>query len=140
MPGKVFRNEATDATHDMIFHQCDGMVVGKEVSLANLKHVMEEALSAIFGTKIQTRFRPGYFPFVEPGLELDFYNEQMGRWIEFMGCGMIHPRVLEMGGIDPNEYQGFAFGFGVTRLAMMKYGITDVRMFLQGDKKFVEQF
>lgn len=140
VPGKVFRNEAIDATHEMIFHQCEGVVVGKEVSLANLKYVIEEALSAIFGMKIETRFRPGYFPFVEPGLELDFYNPQMGRWIEFMGCGMMHPRVIEMGGLDPKEYQGFAFGFGVTRLAMMKYGITDIRQFLQGDMKFSKQF
>jgi phenylalanyl-tRNA synthetase alpha chain len=145
MPGKVYRNEAIDATHDMTFFQCEGMMVGKNVTLGNLKYVVETALSEIFKKPIKTRFRPGYFPFVEPGFELDLWNEtggkdKKGAWLEFMGCGMIHPKVLEHGGIDPKEHNGFAFGFGLTRLAMMRYKITDIRELFSGSQQFAKQF
>ncbi len=134
----------------MTFHQCEGVVVGKNISLGNLKLVMNKALNAIFNKKVEVRLRPGYFPFVEPGLELDMsclLCEGKGckvckntGWIEFMGCGMIHPKVLEEGGIDPKKYNGFAFGFGLTRLVMMKYNITDIREFFNGGERFVRQF
>jgi len=149
IPGRCFRNEATDASHDLTFHQVEGIVLGENISLAHLKGVMKEFLSTLFKKEVVVRFRPGYFPFVEPGLELDFscllcdgkgcpVCKKTG-WVEFMGCGMIHPKVLEMGEID-KKYNGFAFGFGLTRLVMMRYGIEDIRHFHSGDLRFVEQF
>jgi len=150
IPGKVYRYESTDASHDMTFHQCEGVAIGEDISLGNLKHVMNKALNAIFEKEVEVRLRPGYFPFVEPGLELDMsclLCEGKGckvckntGWIEFMGCGMIHPKVLKEGGIDTEKYKGFAFGFGLTRLVMMKYNITDIREFFSGGERFVEQF
>ncbi len=148
--GKVFRNEATDASHDYEFHQFEVMMVGKDVSLANLKFVTQSFLTALFGREVKTRFRPGYFPFVEPGLELDFsclvcdgkgcrVCKHTG-WVEFMGCGMIHPNVLREGGLDPKEYTGFAFGCGLSRLVMMRYKLEDVRMLHSADLRFLEQF
>ena len=140
MPGKVYRYEAIDATHDMTFHQCEGVVVGEDITLGHLKYTIEKALSQVLHQKIKTRFRPGYFPFVEPGLELDIWDTHRNTWMEFMGCGMIHPKVLEHGDIDSKMYNGFAFGFGLTRLCMIRYGITDIREFFSGDQRFVEQF
>lgn len=148
--GKVFRNEATDASHDYEFHQFEVMMVGKDVSLANLKFVTQSFLTALFNREVKTRFRPGYFPFVEPGLELDFsclvcdgagcrVCKHTG-WVEFMGCGMIHPTVLREGGLDPQEYTGFAFGCGLSRLVMMRYKLDDVRMLHSADLRFLEQF
>jgi len=150
IPGKCFRNEATDASHDIAFHQVEGVVVGKDISLAHIKGTMKEFLSTLFKKEVLVRFRPGFFPFVEPGLELDFscllcdgkgcpVCKKRG-WVEFMGCGMIHPEVLKMGGIDTNQFNGFAFGFGLTRLVMMRYGIEDIRHFHGGDLRFIEQF
>lgn len=150
VPGRVFRNEATDASHDHTFNQVEGMLIDTDISLAHLKGVMQEFLTRLFGRKMKVRFRPGYFPFVEPGLELDiscvFCNETGCRvckytgWIEFMGAGMVHPNVLRAGGIDEKKYQGWAFGFGLTRLTMMKYGIDDIRLLSSGDLRFLEQF
>lgn len=150
VPGRVFRNEATDARHEHTFNQVEGMLIDKDISLAHLKGVMQEFLTRLFGREMKVRFRPGYFPFVEPGIELDMScllcNETGCRvckhtgWLEFMGCGMTHPNVLKAGGIDPKKYQGWAFGFGLTRLAMMKYGIDDIRLLLSGDLRFLEQF
>ncbi len=146
-PGRVFRNEALDATHDAIFYQVEGVVVDKGISLAHLKGVIEVMLNKIFGKKIKMRIRPGYFPFVEPGLEIDIWweykdkkGETQGKWLEFMGAGMMHPNVLKNCGIDSTEYSGFAFGFGLTRLAMMKYGIEDIRLLFDQKKEFLEQF
>lgn len=149
-PGRTFRNEATDASHEHTFHQVEGLLVDKNISLAHLKGVMTEFLSRLFRKEVKVRFRPGYFPFVEPGLELDFScllcNEKGCRackhtgWMEFMGAGMVHPNVLKAGGIDPNEYQGWAFGFGLERLVMMRYAIEDIRHFHAGDLRFLEQF
>lgn len=168
VPGRVFRNEATDASHEHTFSQVEGLLIDEHISLADLKGVMQEFLSRLFGrahsasakasgsasaeplNSVKVRFRPGYFPFVEPGLELDMSctlcNETGCRvckftgWLEFMGSGMVHPNVLRAGGIDPKKYQGWAFGFGLTRLAMMKYGIDDIRLLLGGDLRFLEQF
>jgi len=130
-PGMVFRNEATDATHEAQFHQFEGLVVGTDVSLGHLKGTLEEFLKKLFGNDVEMRFRPGYFPFVEPGVEVDL--KFRGQWLELLGSGMVHPQVLENVGIDPQTYSGFAFGVGVDRLAMMMYDIPDVRLFYQGD-------
>ena len=150
VPGRVFRNEATDASHEHTFDQVEGLLIDKNISIAHLKGVMTDFLSRLFHKEMKIRFRPGYFPFVEPGLELDmsciFCDEKGCRvckktgWIEFMGCGMTHPHVLRAGGVDPNIYQGWAFGFGLTRLVMMRYGIDDIRHLTSGDLRFAEQF
>jgi phenylalanyl-tRNA synthetase alpha chain len=149
-PGRTFRNEATDASHEHTFHQVEGLLVDKDISLAHLKGIMTEFLSRLFHRDVKIRFRPGYFPFVEPGLELDFSCLICGEkgcsvckrtgWMEFMGCGMVHPNVLHAGGIDPKQYQGWAFGFGLERLIMMRYAIEDIRHFESGDLRFLEQF
>jgi len=130
-PGKVFRNEATDATHEAQFHQVEGLVVGKGVSLAHLKGTLEEFLSRFYGFEVESRFRPGFFPFVEPGVEVDLKFRD--RWLEMLGAGMVHPNVLRNVGLDPEEYSGFAFGVGIDRLTMMKFNIPDVRGFYTGD-------
>lgn len=130
-PGQVFRNEATDATHEAQFHQVEGLVVGKGISLAHLKGTLEEFLSRFYGFDVESRFRPGFFPFVEPGVEVDLKFQD--RWLEMLGAGMVHPNVLRNVGLDPEEYSGFAFGMGIDRLTMMKLGIPDVRLFYTGD-------
>ena len=146
VPGKVFRNEATDATHEMQFHQIEGLVIGKDISLANLKFTLDTFIKKMFGEDVETRFRPGYFPFVEPGIEVDMKRPQIGNsqknneWIEILGAGMVHPNVLKNAGVDPNEWQGFAFGVGIDRIAMMKFGMTDVRDLYSGDLRLINQF
>lgn len=150
VPGRVFRYEATDASHDTTFYQVEGLLIDKDISLAHLKGILKEFLSKLFGKEVVIRFRPGYFPFVEPGIEMDFgcliCNQKGCRvcknsgWVEFMGAGMVHQNVLRAGGIDPNEYQGWAFGFGLTRLVMMRYQITDIRLLFGGDTRFLNQF
>jgi phenylalanyl-tRNA synthetase alpha chain len=146
-PGRTYRNENIDATHDTTFFQVEGMMVGENVSIANLIYFMKEALTAVFKKDIRVRLRPGYFPFVEPGFELDascpFCETgcpicKHNKWIEFCGCGMIHPIVLKNAGIDPQKYTGFAFGFGLTRLAMMRWGIGDIRLFNSGNLEFLQ--
>jgi phenylalanyl-tRNA synthetase alpha chain len=143
-PGRVFRNEATDATHEAAFHQLEGLAIDERgaVTLAHLKGTLEHFFSRFFGVEITTRFRPGYFPFVEPGVEVDmFYESARGAtWMEIMGAGMVHPRVLAAAGVDPERYAGFAFGVGLERLVMVQYGIDDIRLFQQGDLRFVNQF
>lgn len=149
--GKVFRHEATDATHEAQFYQMEGLAIGESVSLANLKWVLIQFFTRFFGRKAQVRFRPSYFPFVEPGVEIDMScfkckGEETcsvckgTRWIEIMGAGMVHPKVLSAANIDSRKFQGFAFGVGVDRLAMLKYGIPDVRMLYTGDLRVVNQF
>ncbi len=149
-PGRVFRYEATDASHEHTFYQVEGMMVDKDISVAHLIYVMQEVLSGVFKSKVKVRLRPGYFPFVEPGFELDFsclicggtgcrVCKQSG-WIEFLGCGLVHPNVLRAGGIDPEQWSGFAFGMGLNRLIMMRAGINDIRHFMSGDIRFVQQF
>lgn len=129
--GKVFRNEATDATHEMQFFQIDGAMVGENISIANLKYILEHFYKKMLGDDVEMEFRPSFFPFVEPGLEvwLKFQN----RWLEVMGAGMLHPNVLKNVGLDPEKVQGFAFGGGLDRIAMVKWDIPDVRLFYQGD-------
>ena len=150
VPGKVFRHEATDATHEAQFFQLEGLMIEEEVSLANLKYVLEYYFEKLFNKKTGVRFRPSFFPFVEPGVEIDmscFKCEGKGcstckntGWIEIMGAGMVHPKVLNAMGIDATKYKGFAFGGGIDRLAMLKYGVPDVRMFYEGDLRMINQF
>lgn len=149
-PGRVFRNESVDASHEHTFYQLEGMMIDREVSVAHLLYFMRAMLTAIFQREVNVRLRPGYFPFVEPGFELDIQClicggtgcpvcKQSG-WVEQLGCGLVHPNVLRMSGIDPEEWNGFAFGLGLTRLAMMRYGIDDIRLLQGGDLRFLEQF
>lgn len=150
IPGRVFRNEDIDACHDTTFDQIEGLMIGEDISLVNLLGVLKTMVAGIFQQDVKMRFRPGYFPFVEPGLEADMCClicggegcpacKQSG-WLEMVGAGMIHPNVIRAGGLDPEKYSGFAFGFGMTRLAMMKYGIDDIRLFNGGDLRFLRQF
>jgi phenylalanyl-tRNA synthetase alpha chain len=145
--GRVYRNETTDMTHEAQFYQVDGFVVGKDISLANLKWTLETWFEKFFKGSVDIRFRPGFFPFVEPGVEVDMRlngdnvpEKLRGKWIEILGAGMLHPKVLENVGIDPKEYQGFAFGGGVERLTMLKWAIDDMRLFYKSDLRFVDQF
>ena len=148
-PGRCFRNEELDASHENTFFQMEGMMVDKNVSISNLIYFMKTMLSEVFGKEVNVRLRPGFFPFVEPGFELDCSCPycggkgcrvcKQGGWIELCPCGMIHPNVLKMGGIDPEEYQGFAFGLGLSRLVMMTYGFTDIRNLNGKDLKVLEQ-
>ncbi|MFT5280581.1 MAG: phenylalanyl-tRNA synthetase alpha chain [Flavobacteriaceae bacterium] len=134
VPGKVFRNEATDATHEAQFHQIEGLMVGENITLAHLRGVLETFLKKFLGEETEMRFRPGFFPFVEPGVEVDIIFKE--KWLELLGAGMVHPSVLESAGIDSKKYQGFAFGIGLDRLMMMKYGVSDVRYSYGGDARF----
>ena len=139
VPGKVYRNEATDSTHEAQFHQLEGLCVDKGITLEHLKGTLLTFLQKFFNDEnIEVRFRPGYFPFVEPGVELDM--KYKGKWIELLGSGMVHPTVLRNGGIDPEIYSGFAFGVGLDRLVMMRHNADDVRKFYDGDLRFVNQF
>jgi phenylalanyl-tRNA synthetase alpha chain len=149
-PGRVFRNEEVDASHEHTFYQLEGMMVDRDVSIAHMLYFMKTLLSHIFGREVTVRLRPGYFPFVEPGFELDIQClicggpgcavcKQSG-WVELLPCGLVHPNVLRQGGIDPEEWGGFAFGLGLTRLVMMRYGIDDIRHLQSGDLRFLRQF
>ena len=149
-PGRCFRNEAIDACHENTFFQMEGIMIDKDISISNLIYFMKTMLSEVFERDVQVRLRPGFFPFVEPGFELDISCQVCGGtgcpscknsgWLELCPCGMIHPNVLTAGGIDPEEYTGFAFGLGLTRLAMMKYGVKDIRTFNSGNLKALSQF
>ncbi|MFW5887482.1 MAG: phenylalanine--tRNA ligase subunit alpha [Bacteriovoracia bacterium] len=138
-PGKVYRYEATDKTHEVQFHQIEGLVVGKGINLGHLKKALNIFVKKFYGDDVETRLRPGYFPFVEPGVEVDMKRGD-GDWIEMLGAGMVHPNVLKNCGLDPEEYSGFAFGIGLDRVAMLKYGIDDVRKFYDGDLRMINQF
>ncbi len=129
--GKVFRNEATDVTHEMQFFQIDGGMVGENISLADLKGVLTHFYKKMLGDDVEIEFRPSFFPFTEPSVEV--FAKFKGKWLEMMGCGVIHPDVLRKVGLDPEKVQGFAFGGGLDRIAMIKWGIPDVRLFYQGD-------
>ena len=149
-PGRVFRRDTDDATHSHQFHQIEGLVVGKNISMADLQGTLQLIVQKMFGEERQIRLRPSYFPFTEPSVEVDVSCFKCGGdgcnvckktgWIEIMGAGMVHPRVLEMSGIDASVYSGFAFGLGQERVAMLRYGINDIRGFYQGDVRFSEQF
>ncbi len=137
-PGRCFRYERIDASHEHTFYQMEGMMVDKKVSISHLIYFMRTLLREIFGSEQKIRLRPGYFPFVEPGFELDIWFQN--RWMELLPCGLVHPRVLEVGGINPKEWQGFAFGLGLSRLVMSRFGITDIRYLQGGDLRFLSQF
>lgn len=149
-PGRCFRNEATDASHEHTFYQVEGLMIDREISVANLIEIMKTLLRGVFKKDVKVRLRPGYFPFVEPGFELDINCLICGGkgcsvckhsgWLELLPCGMVHPNVLKFGGLDSNKWSGFAFGLGLTRLAMMKYNINDIRLFCSGDLRFLNQF
>ena len=138
VPGRVYRCDS-DLTHTPMFTQLEGLAIDREVSFANLKSVLFEFVSSFFEREVELRFRPSYFPFTEPSAEVDIRSES-GRWLEILGCGMVHPNVLANAGVDPSEYKGFAFGMGVERLAMLRYGVADLRAFFENDLRFLEQF
>jgi phenylalanyl-tRNA synthetase alpha chain len=150
VPGRCFRSETVDKSHEHTFYQMEGLVVDRGISTANLIHTMKTCLRVILERDVQVRLRPGFFPFVEPGFELDvncpFCKGQgcsvckQSGWIEILPCGMVHPNVLRQGGIDPEEYTGFAFGMGLQRVVMLRYGIDDIRQFMGGDLRFLQQF
>lgn len=149
-PGTVYRSDEVDATHSPMFHQIEGLVIDKGVTMADLKGALAEFAKELYGDKVKVKFRPHYFPFTEPSAEMDVSCVMCGGegcrvckgsgWIEVLGCGMVHPKVLEMSGIDPNEYSGFAFGMGLERLTMLRYGIEDLRLFYENDIRFLKQF
>jgi len=140
-PGRVFRNEAPDATHEHTFHQVEGLMVDEGISLADMKGVLALMLERLLGRSVEVRLRPHYFPFVEPGVELDLRPAgSSGPWLEMLGCGMVHPAVLREGGFDPARVSGFAFGMGLDRVALARYGIDDLRWMMSGDPRFLQQF
>lgn len=139
-PGKVYRYEATDATHETQFYQLEGLMIDKDITLAHLKGTLEHFFDELYGTDMEVRLRPSYFPFVEPGVEVDMRPVGADNWVEIMGAGMVHPNVLEAVGIDSSEWQGFAFGMGLDRIAMLKHSIPDVRLFYGADLRFIQQF
>ncbi len=149
-PGRVFRADEVDATHSPSFHQIEGLVIDKDITFADLKGTLAEFSRQIFGEDVKVKFRPHHFPFTEPSAEMDVSCFKCGGkgcrfckgegWIEILGCGMVHPHVLEMSGIDPNEYTGFAFGLGLERIAVLKYEIDDMRLLYENDIRFLEQF
>jgi phenylalanyl-tRNA synthetase alpha chain len=141
-PGRCYRNEATDTTHENTFYQLEGMMIDRNISVAHLIGVMKELIDRVFRVDSRVRLRPGFFPFVEPGFELDYWATvgSRQRWMELMPCGMIHRKVLEHGGIDPDAYSGFAFGLGLTRFAMIKFSVPDARLLNSGDLRFSSQF
>ena len=136
--GRVFRRDS-DQTHTPVFHQVEGLAVDQGVSLANLKSLLHEFAERFFERKVEVRFRASYFPFTEPSAEMDV-RWGKGGWLEILGCGMVHPEVLRHGGVDPERYTGYAFGMGVERMAMLRYGVTDIRRFFENDIRFLEQF
>ena len=149
-PGRVFRNEEVDPSHEHTFYQLEGMMIDREVSVAHMLYFMKTLLTAVFGREVTVRLRPGYFPFVEPGFELDIQCLlcsgagcavcKSSGWVELLPCGLVHPNVLRFGGIDPEHWNGFAFGLGLTRLVMMRYAIDDIRLLQSGDLRFIRQF
>ncbi len=149
-PGRVFRNESVDASHEHTFYQLEGMMIDRNVSVGNLIYFMKTLLTAIFKRDVTVRLRPGFFPFVEPGFELDIRCLICGGdgcpvckhsgWVELLPCGLVNPHVLRKSGIDPTEWNGFAFGLGLTRLVMMRYAIDDIRWLQSGDLRFLRQF
>jgi phenylalanyl-tRNA synthetase alpha chain len=142
VPGRCYRYEAQDATHEWMFYQVEGLAVDRGLTMADLKGTLFAFARHIFGSRVKVRFRCDYFPFVEPGVDMGISTPEIkgGDWLEILGAGMVHPRVLRMAGYDPEKYSGFAFGMGPERIAMLKYGITDIRQFYANDPRFLEQF
>lgn len=143
-PGRTFRRDTMDATHSANFHQCEGLVVDENIGVVDLKSALDFFFKELLGEKCEIRFRPSFFPFTEPSFEMDFRLPSMGKlsgqWIEVAGCGMVHPRVFSAVGHDPSVWSGYAFGFGIERLAMLMYGVDDIRLFYQNDARFLKQF
>jgi len=149
-PGRCFRCDTPDATHSPMFHQVEGLLVDEGVSMADLKGTLDSFAKQLFGSDVRTKFRPHFFPFTEPSAEMDVSCFKCGGkgcrvckgsgWIEILGCGMVHPNVLAVGGVDTERYTGFAFGMGVDRIAMLKYGVDDIRLFYENDMRFIRQF
>jgi phenylalanyl-tRNA synthetase alpha chain len=149
-PGRCFRFDTPDATHSPMFHQVEGLLVDEGVSMADLKGTLDSFAKQLFGSDVKTNFRPHFFPFTEPSAEMDVSCFKCGGkgcrvckgsgWIEILGCGMVHPNVLDVGGVDTEKYTGFAFGMGVERIAMLKYGVDDIRLFYENDMRFIGQF
>ncbi len=140
-PGRCYRYEATDATHDVQFYQIEGLMIGESVNLSNLKEILESFFKQYFGkSALEIRFRPSYFPFTEPSVEVDLRMDSKSKWLEIAGAGMVHPKVLKNAGIDSEKWQGFAFGAGIDRLAMLKYKIDDIRLLYGSDLRFIKQF
>jgi len=140
IPGRVYRPDTHDDTHLSMFHQLEALVVDKNVTMVDLKSTVIQFVHAYFGPHTRVRFRPSFFPFTEPSAEVDVYFEDKQRWIELGGCGMVHPNVLKAVNIDPEIYSGWAFGFGIERIAMRKYGITNIRLLVENDIRFLRQF
>jgi len=140
IPGRVYRPDTVDATHLFMFHQLEALVIDHNVTMVDLKSTIMQFIHAYFGPETKARFRPSFFPFTEPSAEVDVYFEDRQKWVELGGCGMVHPNVLKAGNIDPEEYSGWAFGFGIERIAMRKYGIDDIRHFIENDLRFLKQF
>jgi phenylalanyl-tRNA synthetase alpha chain len=140
IPGRVYRPDTVDATHLFMFHQLEALVVDKNVTMVDLKSTVMQFIHAYFGAQAKARFRPSFFPFTEPSAEVDVWFEDRQKWVELGGCGMVHPNVLRSCNIDPEIYSGWAFGFGIERIAMRKYGITDIRHFIENDVRFLKQF
>ncbi|MBD8499851.1 phenylalanine--tRNA ligase subunit alpha [Paenibacillus arenosi] len=149
-PGRVYRRDDDDATHSFMFHQIEGLVIDRNIRMSDLKGTLLQFVKEMFGSHMQIRLRPSFFPFTEPSVEVDVTCVQckgngcrmckQTGWLEILGCGMVHPKVLEMGGYDPEEYSGFAFGMGIERIALLKYGIDDIRHFYTNDVRFLQQF
>lgn len=137
-PGRVFRCDS-DQTHTPMFHQVEGLAVGRDITFANLKGLLYDFVGQFFEREVSLRFRPSYFPFTEPSAEVDVLSES-GRWLEILGCGMVHPNMLRHCGVDPEEFTGYAFGIGIERLAMLRYGVDDLRLFFDNDVRFLAQF
>ena len=144
VPGRVYRRDNADATHNPTFHQIEGLYVDRNVTVGDLKGTVEAVFRDLLGDDVKLRFRPHYFSYTEPSLEIDFTNslvKKLGKdWLEIAGCGMVHPKVFETIGYDPNVWSGWAFGFGIERIAMLRYGITDIRLFYENDTRFLKQF
>jgi phenylalanyl-tRNA synthetase alpha chain len=140
IPGRVYRPDTVDATHLFMFHQLEALVVDKNVTMVDLKSTVMQFVHAYFGADTKVRFRPSFFPFTEPSAEVDVWFEDKGWWVELGGCGMVHPNVLTACNVDPEVYSGWAFGFGIERIAMRKYGIEDIRHFVENDVRFLRQF
>ncbi|MGA1035984.1 MAG: phenylalanine--tRNA ligase subunit alpha, partial [Ilumatobacteraceae bacterium] len=138
-PGRVFRRDTPDATHMPVFHQIEGLVVDRDITMADLAGTIEAFTRAFFGEEFTSRLRPSYFPFTEPSAEFDVRRPD-GSWLELGGCGMVHPEVLRAGGLDPEQWSGFAFGFGIDRMAVMRHGVSDIRDMYVNDIRFIEQF
>jgi phenylalanyl-tRNA synthetase alpha chain len=144
VPGRVYRRDNPDATHNPTFHQIEGLYVDRKVTVGDLKGTVEFVFKELLGDETKIRFRPHYFSYTEPSYEIDFSSaltRKMGKeWLEIAGCGMVHPRVFEQVGYDPEEWTGWAFGFGIERIAMIRYNVTDVRLFYENDVRFLRQF